>query len=153
MRLRSGQDCFICDYCASVHVPEANDEGIRVFDEPAEFACPICATALVHATSAGQRMLYCKHCHGMLISMDVFPEIVQDLKSHRENSAYVARPFDARDLNRRIQCPRCGRSMDTHLYGGGGNVIIDDCENCALNWLDHGELDRIVRAPDREYAS
>jgi Zn-finger nucleic acid-binding protein len=43
--------------------------------------------------------------------------------------------------------------MDTHLYGGGGNVVIDDCERCGLNWLDHGELDRIVRAPDREYAS
>jgi Zn-finger nucleic acid-binding protein len=43
--------------------------------------------------------------------------------------------------------------MDTHLYGGGGNVIIDDCENCDLNWLDYGELDRIVRAPDREYVS
>jgi Zn-finger nucleic acid-binding protein len=42
--------------------------------------------------------------------------------------------------------------MDTHLYGGGGNVILDDCENCGLNWLDYGELDRIVRAPDREYA-
>ena len=42
--------------------------------------------------------------------------------------------------------------MDTHPYGGGGSVIIDDCENCALDWLDYAELDRIVRAPDREYA-
>jgi len=38
--------------------------------------------------------------------------------------------------------------MDTHYYAGPGNVIIDDCSQCFLNWLDHGELMRVVRAPD-----
>ena len=32
-----------------------------------------------------------------------------------------------------------------------GNVIIDDCSRCELNWLDHGELMRIATAPDRAY--
>jgi len=41
--------------------------------------------------------------------------------------------------------------MDTHLYGGPGNVIIDTCESCALMWLDYGELERMVRAPDWQY--
>jgi Zn-finger nucleic acid-binding protein len=41
--------------------------------------------------------------------------------------------------------------MDTHPYGGPGNVIIDDCERCEVNWLDYGELQRIVRAPERHY--
>ena len=36
-------------------------------------------------------------------------------------------------------------------YGGPGNVIIDTCEHCSLNWLDYGELQRIVRAPDERY--
>jgi Zn-finger nucleic acid-binding protein len=153
MRLKADQEAYTCDYCGSVHVPEVNEEGIRVFYETAKQNCPVCATALVHAAAAGERVLYCNRCHGMLISMDVFPEIVQDLKSHRENSAYIPRPFDPRDLNRRLNCPQCGRQMDTHLFGGGGNVVIDACENCSVNWLDHGELDRIVRAPDREFAS
>ena len=153
MRLKVGAESFTCDYCASVHVPEANEEGIRIFDEVSKLLCPVCSLALVDATAAGSRLLYCKHCHGMLISMDVFPAVIQDLKSKRENSAYVAQPIDPRDLDRRIRCPQCGLEMDTHVYGGGGNVVMDDCESCALNWLDHGELDRIVRAPDREYIS
>jgi Zn-finger nucleic acid-binding protein len=37
--------------------------------------------------------------------------------------------------------------MDAHVYFGGGNVVIDSCEQCELNWLDHGELMRIARAP------
>jgi Zn-finger nucleic acid-binding protein len=151
MRLKADQECFTCDYCGSVDVPDTNAEGIRILDETATLSCPVCATALVHAAAAGLRLLYCKRCHGMLIAMSIFPEVVQDMKSRRECNGYVARPFEAQDLDRRIACPQCGRRMDTHLYGGGGNVIIDDCENCGLNWLDHGELDRIVRAPDREY--
>jgi Zn-finger nucleic acid-binding protein len=153
MRLKADQECFACDYCRSIDVPEINADGIRVLDEPAEQACPVCAVALVHAAASGHRMLYCKLCHGMLISMGIFAAVIEDLKSRRASSAYNATPFDPRDLDRRLPCPQCGRQMDTHLYGGGGNVIIDDCENCDLNWLDYGELDRIVRAPDREYVS
>jgi Zn-finger nucleic acid-binding protein len=153
MRLKADQECFTCDYCGSIDVPDTNSDGIRVFDQPAELACPVCATPLVHAATAGLRMLYCNRCHGMLISMGIFPAVIQDLKSRRATTAYGARPFDPEDLDRRLPCPQCGRKMDTHLYGGGGNVVIDDCENCSLNWLDYGELDRIVRAPDKEYVS
>jgi Zn-finger nucleic acid-binding protein len=38
--------------------------------------------------------------------------------------------------------------MDTHPYCGPANIIIDTCERCGVNWLDYGELDRIVRAPE-----
>jgi Zn-finger nucleic acid-binding protein len=38
--------------------------------------------------------------------------------------------------------------MDTHYYAGPGNIVIDDCPSCELNWLDAGELMTIVRAPD-----
>jgi Zn-finger nucleic acid-binding protein len=37
--------------------------------------------------------------------------------------------------------------MDTHYYAGPGNIVIDDCSFCHLNWLDYGELQRITRAP------
>jgi Zn-finger nucleic acid-binding protein len=50
-----------------------------------------------------------------------------------------------------MNCPQCSRPMNTHLYGGPGNIIIDNCEPCSLNWLDDGELQRIVGAPDRQF--
>ena len=34
------------------------------------------------------------------------------------------------------------------LYGGPGNVILDNCDACGVNWLDDGELQRILGAPD-----
>jgi Zn-finger nucleic acid-binding protein len=102
----------------------------------------------MNASVARERIFYCERCRGMLISMDVFPEIVQDLRSRREVSVDAARPPDWKDLDRRISCPKCSAIMDTHPYCGPGNIIIDTCENCSQNWLDYGELDRVVRAPD-----
>jgi Zn-finger nucleic acid-binding protein len=153
MRLVAGRDCLLCDFCGNIHVPAVNADGIRVLDEPASLSCPVCAIPLIHAAIAGERILYCQRCHGLLISMGVFMAIVQDLRSRHQTAADGARPPDWKDLNRRIKCPKCSQTMDTHPYGGGGNVIIDDCENCSLNWLDYSELDRIVRAPDRQYTT
>jgi len=41
--------------------------------------------------------------------------------------------------------------MDTHFYAGPGNIVIDDCARCELNWLDAGELMVVARAPDHAY--
>ncbi len=89
----------------------------------------------------------------MLIGMDRFTVIVHNLRTRQEISVDASRQPDWSEMDRRIHCPQCGHEMDTHAYGGGGNVIIEDCENCSLNWLDANELERIAQAPDREYAS
>ena len=111
----------------------------------------VCSVPLVHAALRGQRLLYCSRCRGMLISMDAFTAVIGNLRSRREVSADAARPPDWKDLDRRIRCPQCSQTMDTHPYLGPGNVIIDSCENCSVNWLDYGELDRIVRAPPEKH--
>jgi Zn-finger nucleic acid-binding protein len=152
MRLEPDQESLVCDYCHTVHFPETNAEGVRVLTEPSPLHCPVCAVPLVHAAIARQRMLYCDQCRGMLIGMGTFIAIVHNLRVRHEISGEAHQP-DWTEMERKIQCPQCGQEMDTHPYGGGGNVIIEDCERCELNWLDDGELQRIVQAPDREYAS
>jgi Zn-finger nucleic acid-binding protein len=146
MRLEDGKDAFTCDYCKSIYFPEKNEDGVRVLGEPAALLCPVCAVALVHAAHSGHRLLYCTRCRGMLIRMEVFVGLIQDLRARREGAAAVLVP-DRKDLERRIMCPQCHQPMDTHFYGGPGNIIIDDCDRCSLNWLDAGELMRIALAP------
>jgi Zn-finger nucleic acid-binding protein len=153
MRLKPEQECLVCDYCGSVHFPETNADGVRVLGETSTLNCPICAVPLVHAAIARERMLYCGQCRGMLVGMEPFVAIVHNLRARGEVIAEAALQPDWSEMDRRIHCPQCDREMDTHPYGGGGNVIIEDCERCELDWLDHGELERIVQAPDREYAS
>lgn len=156
MRLDADKDYLVCDYCGNIHVAEVNEEGVRLLDETAptegNAECPLCAVPLANAAIHGQRILYCRRCHGMIIPMDIFAPLVEDLRSRREAAAEIVRPLDSKGLDRRILCPHCRQEMDTHAYGGGGNVVINDCERCEVNWLDHGELDRIVRAPDRQFS-
>jgi len=152
MRLKHEADYFTCDYCRNVYFPEANADGVRVLEEPASEACPVCAIPLVQASMSGRRFLYCTRCHGALVAMEAFVGLTEELRSHRDTSSEGARQPDWNDLNRKASCPKCGHRMDTHPYYGPGNVIIDSCESCSVIWLDYGELERIVRAPDRHYS-
>jgi Zn-finger nucleic acid-binding protein len=147
MRLKLGAESFQCDYCQSVYVPEKADDGVRVLDEAEGQACPICSIPLNNATLCGIRIVYCTKCHGMLVPMQAFEALIDELKSTKTGG--VMQPAaDSRDLSRKIACPRCNHRMDTHFYAGPGNVVIDSCDGCLVNWLDYGELMRIARAPD-----
>lgn len=147
MRLNTDEDHFRCDYCKAVFFPAKDDEGVSVLAIPSGEDCPICAVPLMHAALAKIRIRYCTKCRGMLIPMEVFLALVDELRENEQGTLIAPTP-DAHDLQRKINCPHCHQRMDTHFYNGPGNVIIDDCETCSLNWLDHGELMRIVRAPD-----
>ena len=151
LRLETDRNFLLCSYCGSVYFPEPNADGVRVLGETSPLDCPVCAVPLTHASIGDGRMLYCTRCRGMLIPMDAFLGIVQDLRSQRAGSEDVEHQPDWREMDRRIACPQCRQTMDTRPYGGGGNVIMEDCENCSLNWLDYGELEKIVRAPDHDY--
>ena len=153
MRLDEEKECLSCDYCGSRYCPDPNDRGIRVLAEPTGLNCSLCAVPLMHAAIAGQRVQYCNQCRGILVGMDLFSALIQALRSHSNSAAELLRPPDWNGLKRPMNCPKCGKAMDTHLYGGPGNIIIDNCEQCSLNWLDDGELQRIVGAPDQQYKS
>jgi Zn-finger nucleic acid-binding protein len=152
MHVATGKDFLICDYCGATHFPEANPDGVRVLGEVTESPCPRCEIPLVTAKLAGADVIFCNHCSGLLIAMDDFMPVVEELRSCHETSAYAGKQPDWGDLDRSTKCPKCGRTMDTHPYCGPGNVIIDTCEDCSVNWLDYGELQRVVRAPDKHYA-
>jgi Zn-finger nucleic acid-binding protein len=150
MRLEAGKESLNCEYCGNVYFPQKNEDGVRVLGEPSELACPVCAVPLLAAAFNGQRLLYCNRCRGMLIQMDVFVTLLHNLHAHGEGAAVVLPPPDPKGLERQTDCPQCHHRMDTHFYAGPGNVIIDDCSQCHLNWLDYGELTRILDATERE---
>jgi Zn-finger nucleic acid-binding protein len=151
LALRDGDDFLTCEYCGGTVYPEKTEEGVRVLSGASEFACPVCNVPLAHAALDGHRIYYCGHCRGMLISMDAFVPLVEDLRARRDTSAPACRRPAESELRRQVACPRCHGRMDTHYYAGPGNVVIDDCERCQWNWLDPGELTRMVRAPEKVY--
>ena len=151
-----------CDYCHAVFFPGEEDDGVQpsaVQSAPGSPAplCPLCSQPLVcafvaQASVANVPLQYCTQCHGLLMPMNVLPGLIDALKTANRPPA-VQTPPDHDDLRRAIQCPKCHRRMDTHLYAGPGNVIVDSCSDCLLLWLDRGELTRIAHAPDEDAKS
>ena len=150
LRLKADEVSLTCDYCKSAYLPEMGDEGVRVLGEAAAELCPVCGIPMMHAAIANERIKYCTRCRGMLVPMEAFTALIDELRAGRHGHA-PATPADPRDLERRLDCPVCHHRMDTHFYGGPGNVVIDDCSRCFVNWLDHGEMTRVASAPDRFY--
>jgi Zn-finger nucleic acid-binding protein len=143
MHLTAGQGSLVCDYCKNVYFPDAGDDGVRVLDRAGDQFCPVCRIPLMNATLADVEILYCQRCRGLLLRMGHFATLIDTLGP----DMHAAKPAaDPSELARKINCPQCQRPMETHVYYGGGHVVIDDCSACSLVWLDHGEMQRIAAA-------
>jgi Zn-finger nucleic acid-binding protein len=148
VRLDRDQGLMVCDYCGSQATPPADEDGVQVLD-PSQHACPACHAALSNGRLEQHDMLYCTACHGMLIAMDDILPLLEELRDHRERPAAYLAPRET-EAAPTFSCPLCNHPMDRHPYGGGGNVMVDSCEDCAQLWLGRGELRKIASAPDPE---
>jgi len=107
--------------------------------------CPTCLTTLASARLDGQPLWCCQRCEGLLIAMRSFVGVIDAARARIEQAGSVP-PRKQKPEDRIIECPACHQPMLSHFYGGPGNLVIDTCERCQLNWLDPGELQRIARA-------
>jgi len=114
--------------------------------DTSDLNCPSCATPLAHARLGSHPLQVCQRCEGMLIEMMHFVSVI-DAARVREQLRGVVQPREQTPGHRSLACPLCRGPMLNHLYGGPGNLVIDTCESCHVNWLDSGELSRIARAP------
>jgi Zn-finger nucleic acid-binding protein len=149
VRLDHELGVMICDYCGSQFTPPADEDGVQVTGETTH-PCPLCHTPLSTGRIEARDLLYCTACHGMLVHMDDLMPLIEGLRAHRDRSVALLTPRPGTDASRDLHCPLCNGAMDNHAYGGGGNVMVDSCEECSQVWLDRGELRKIVIAPDPE---
>src|SRR5262249_41674159 len=124
-----------CPYCRSLHFPEPVGEGIVPLDQEQPFDCPCCERRLSAALLDGDTVGYCPHCRGLLIASDHFARVVARRRASDARPFQFVEPIDPAEFRRITHCPSCGRRMDTHTYGGGGNAVIDSCADCRLVWL------------------
>jgi Zn-finger nucleic acid-binding protein len=145
MQSDKNSGALVCTHCGTLEVQPILVRDIEVGPTSRQ-PCPLCATPLSHAHLDGNALLYCQSCMGMLIAIDVFVLVIEAARSREERSG-VSLPRRQNPGDRTLACPGCGQAMLSHFYGGPGNLVIDTCERCCVNWLDPGELRRIARAP------
>ena len=152
LTLLNGRDYFYCDYCATFHYPpaaDASDNGIAPLGERTEMPCPVCRVNLSAGRLEGRRVAFCETCRGVFVSNDDFSDIVQTQRGRYTGPTDKPVPVNPGELNRRLDCPACGKELDVHPYYGPGSVVIDSCCRCRMVWLDRGEIAAIERAPGR----
>ena len=147
MRIIREQGLLICDHCGSQQDAPAT-EPIEVLGE-SRHTCPVCSIPLRQSRLHGHPLLSCTRCGGALIDMNIFTEIIDAVRAHDIGSFRTTLRRRQNPDERTLRCPSCGQPFVSHHYAGGGNVVIDTCSRCLVNWLDQGELRRIALAPDR----
>jgi Zn-finger nucleic acid-binding protein len=145
-----GRAYFRCGHCGTFEFPQTNDDGVAAVGEITEFSCPVCAQPLTTAAIDGHTICYCGTCRGFLTTNPNFTAILATRREHFADTPSVPRSFAKDELRRRIGCPKCKKKMDTHPYGGGGNVVVDTCCRCVLIWLDAGEIEVLARHRPKE---
>jgi Zn-finger nucleic acid-binding protein len=150
LKLSEDRRFYTCEYCTAIFFPEESQDGVRVIGDPSRLGCPICTTPLVLAWVQETRVLHCPNCQGLLLPQLAFLATVQYLRARAAGPPIIPPPMNPRNLERQIHCPQCEKRMHTHPYGGPGNIVVDNCPDCLLIWLDRDELGRIRNAPGRD---
>jgi len=143
---------MVCTFC---HTVQAATDVTAVTDRvlhlkaPQGVHCPVCdaefESALIDQVNAG----HCPNCPGLLLSSTEFRQVVEDRRAaYTGPDIPVALPHPI-ELERRIACPSCHKTMEVHPYYGAGRAIIDSCADCKLVWIDQGELTNLERSPGR----
>ncbi len=151
MNLAPDKPYFVCPYCTSIYFPEKTHDNLRILNEPSELSCPVCGIPLLTAWAGDTRALSCGKCRGILLNQISFLYTIEYLRASSTNPPLRPAPMNLEELKRQIDCPKCHKRMDTHPYGGPGNIVIDNCPECKLIWLDYHELDRIISAPGDDH--
>ena len=153
MHVAPGQDYLICDYCGTTHFPDPNPDGVRVLGDADGVSRLRCSVPLVQASIAGAQIVYCNQVLWVSGRHGGVPGGGRGITRAPRTRRIHRRPADRSDLDRHAACPKCRKEMDTHPYGGTwqrDHRYV--AQNCSVNWLDCGEIQRIVRAPDAHYA-
>lgn len=148
LRVAGPGSYLYCRYCSSLFFPEESQDRVDVLGIESAYHCPVCKDTLVAATVAEVHVLYCRRCHGVLISQGVFAAVVKYVQAQAPEPSAPLKPLSRDDLQRSLHCSSCRRLMETHPYYGPGNIVIDVCMRCRLVWLDGGELNAISNATD-----
>jgi Zn-finger nucleic acid-binding protein len=152
LRIIRDKGLLICDHCSTQQEAPAIPEELELLEETSQ-ACPVCSTPLSQGRLHGHPLLCCPSCAGLLIGMNVFTTIIDAVRAYDVGAFRTTLPSNQKPGERTLKCPSCGQPFVSHHYAGPGNVVIDTCSRCLVNWLDRGELRRIALAPDSQRSS
>ena len=149
LKLEPERHYLFCEYCKALYFPKESPEGLILLGMPSKVDCPLCRQPLVLARVNSFEVLACQGCKGLLLDRIDFLPILDYLRLKYPERHRPPAAFKPQELTRELRCPHCDERMETYPYGGPGNVVLDNCLDCGILWLDYDEINRIVQTPER----
>ena len=104
--------------------------------------CPRCHTDLIVVEYHDIELDYCPACEGLWFDHGEMELVASEMGSPIDGALH-RRPADTNE--EKLKCPECQKTMDKRLLGTSDPVVTDVCRLCGGLWLDHGELEQVVR--------
>ena len=132
-------------YCMECGV-EIRPQAVQGLPEQAE--CPRCRSDLRTRSVEGVDLIECGSCAGLWLGHETFKQLCR----RTDEGKLVSRSMPASQVQRLqvdervtyLPCPICKALMNRKNYSHTSGVIIDLCREHGV-WLDHSELEKIMR--------
>jgi Zn-finger nucleic acid-binding protein len=109
--------------------------------------CPVCKYDMLVVEYHNIELDYCNSCKGVWFDSGEL-ELLLMLYGLEEPKAFFNDIFNSQEaasLEKKRNCPICGRKMKKTAIGGQPEILIDVCRDKHGLWFDGGEVTQLIR--------
>jgi Zn-finger nucleic acid-binding protein len=139
----SARHPFDAEFCSGCGAPIAPQSLVAC---PADAACPRCDGELRSRTLGSETLIECSLCLGIWLQPSRFEAVTQKARSDAAALPQALRqaPPPKKHEFKYLKCLGCGDMMVPRNFAGSSGILIDVCMHHGV-WLDHAELEAIIR--------
>lgn len=111
------------------------------------YTCPRCQRALTETQLFGTDILRCPSGCGLIVEQKAMIPLTTAIAKDSLDCIDPHLPIEPapHDATQRAICPGCQGPMQTFGYLESRFAYLDRCPSCAVIWIDHDELETVVR--------
>jgi Zn-finger nucleic acid-binding protein len=109
--------------------------------------CPVCKYDMLVVEYHNIELDYCNSCKGVWFDSGEL-ELLLKSQGLEETKAFfdgILNSQEADSLEKKRNCPVCGRKMKKTAIGGQPEILIDVCRDKHGLWFDGGEVAQLIR--------
>lgn len=111
------------------------------------YPCPRCTKSLDETELFGVEILRCPDGCGLIVEQRCMIPLTTAIARDSLDciDPHLAIPHAPHDPDQKAVCPGCRGPMQTFGYLESRYAHLDRCSACAVVWIDHDELETVVR--------
>jgi Zn-finger nucleic acid-binding protein len=109
--------------------------------------CPVCRYDMIVVEYHNIELDYCNSCKGVWFDSGEL-ELLLKSQGLEERKAFlddIINFQEAASVEKKRNCPICGRKMKKAAIGGQPEILIDACRDKHGLWFDGGEVAQLIR--------